>query len=166
MGMPRIKRPSAAMVVALVALCMSIVGTAAAAGVFSHQQKKGIKKIANKQINKKAGGLTVGSANVAKNVMAATVNAGDTCNIDKQTGGISAALVGTSPGPTAFCDVTFPRSVESCSVGATPLHPLQDISGMASTRYLGGAKVRVTRVNGANNFQAAGLFTIFAICPS
>jgi hypothetical protein len=162
----RIRRPSAAMIVALVALSMSIVGTAAAAGVFSHQEKKGIKKIANKQITKKAGNLHVASADVAGNVLAATVNAGDTCAISKQTGNITAALVGTSPGPTAFCDVTFPRSVENCSVGATPLHPLQDISGMASTRYLGGAKVRVTRVNGANNFQAAGLFTIFAICPA
>jgi hypothetical protein len=160
------RRPSPAMIVAILALSVSVAGTAVAAGVFSKQEKKVIKKLANKKITKRAGGLSVARADFAENVLAATVNAGDTCNISNQTGGISAALVGTSPGPTAFCDVTFPRSVENCSVGATPLHPLQDISGMASTRYLGGAKVRVTRVNGANNFQAAGLFSIFAVCPA
>jgi hypothetical protein len=154
-----IRRPSAAMIVALAALCFALVGTGLAASALTGAQKKQVRKI----INKKSGKLHVASAN---NVLAATVNAGDTCAISKQTGGISAALVGTTPGPTAFCDVTFPRSVDNCSVGATPLHPLQDISGMASTRYLGGAVVRVTRVNGANNFQAAGLFTIFAICPA
>lgn len=154
-----IRRPSAAMIVAIVALCFALVGTGLATSSLTGHEKKQVRKI----INKKAGKLHVASAN---NVLAATVNAGDTCAISKQTGGISAALVGTTPGPTAFCDVTFPRSVDNCSVGATPLHPLQDISGMASTRYLGGAVVRVTRVNGANNFQAAGLFTIFAICPA
>jgi hypothetical protein len=151
------------MIVAILALCMSIGGTAFAAGVYSKPEKKAIKKIAKKQIKKQAPNIT---AAAAENVLAGTVNAGDTCQISKQTGGISAAQVGTSPGATAFCDVTFPRSVENCSVGATPLHPQQDISGMASTRYLGGAVIRVTRVNGANNFQASGLFTVFAICPA
>jgi hypothetical protein len=166
MRMFRIGRPSGAMIVALIALSMSVAGTAVAAGVFSKQEKKTIKKLANKKITKRAGGLTVAKADVAKNVLGATVNAGDTCDISKQTGGVTAALVGTSPGATAFCDVTFPRSVENCVVGATPLHPQQDISGMASIRYLGGAKIRVTRVNGANNFQAAGLFSILAVCPT
>jgi len=155
----RVRRPSAAMIVAVVALCFALVGTGLAASSLTGHEKKQVRKI----INKKAGKLHVAAAN---NVLAATVNAGDSCTISKQTGGISATLVGTAPGPTAFCDVTFPRAVDTCSVGATPLHPLQDISGMASTRYLGGAVVRVTRVNGANNFQTAGLFTIFAICPA
>jgi hypothetical protein len=136
------------MVVAVLALVMAMVGTGIAATALSKKGKKQVNNI------------------VTRRVMAATVNAGDTCTVSKQTGGISAALVGTSPGPTAFCDVTFPRTVDNCSVGATPLHPLQDISGMASIRYLGGATVRVTRVNGANNFQAAGLFTIIAVCPT
>ena len=156
------RRPSAAMVVAVIALSVALVGTGIAASSLTSHEKKQVRKI----INSRAGKLNVASANVAKNVLAATVNAGDTCEVSKQTGGISAALVGPSPGATAFCDVTFPRSVDQCSVGATPLHPLQDISGMASIRYLGGAKVRVTRVNGANNFQASGLFSIFAVCPT
>lgn len=143
------RRPSAAMIVALAALVMAMVGTGFAA-------KATLNKKGKKQVN------TI----VTKRVMGATVNAGDTCAVSKQTGNISAALVGTTPGPTAFCDVTFPRAVDNCVVGATPLHPLQDISGMASIRYLGGPTVRVTRVNGANNFQAAGLFSILAVCPT
>jgi hypothetical protein len=158
------RRPSPAMIVAVLALSVSVAGTAVAAGVFSKQEKKVIKKLANKKITKRAGGLNVASADFANNVLAATVNAGNTCDITKQTGGITAAFVGPDGADT--CDVTFPRSVENCSVGATPLHPFQDISGMASIRYLGGAKVKVTRVNGANNFQDAGLFSIFAVCPA
>ncbi len=147
-----VRRPSASMIVAVLALVMAMVGTGIAATALTKKEKKQVKNIAGAQLSSR--------------VMGATVNAGDTCTISKQTGGITAAQVGTSPGPTAFCDVTFPRSVDTCSVGATPLHPLQDISGMASIRYLGGATVRVTRVNGANNFQAQGLFSIYAICPA
>jgi hypothetical protein len=157
------RRPSPAMIVAIVALSLSLVGTGVAATIssLSSSEKRVVKRIVNKKITKRAGGLTVAKAN---NVLAATVNAGDTCAISKQTGGITATKTG--PAGADFCDVTFPRSVENCSVGATPLHPLQDISGMASIRYLGGAVIRVTRVNGANNFQDSGLFSIFAVCPS
>jgi hypothetical protein len=167
-----IRRPSAAMIVALVALCMSVVGTAAAAGVFSHQEKKGIKKIANKQINKRATGLTVGNANFAKNVMAVEIPQGtisgqtNTCAIGSQTGGITTALAGAGPGVNGFCDITFPRSVEKCVVGASPMHPLSDIGGEASVRPLGGAKVRVTRSNSVDNFRDAGLVSVYAICPA
>jgi hypothetical protein len=159
-------RPSPAIIVAIAALVAALAGTAVAANpdaTTSALTKKKVKKIANKQIDKAAPGLSVASADVAENVMAATVPAGDSCTITSQTGGISAVLVGS--GQTGVCDVTFPRSVEDCSVGATPLHPLQDIAGQASVRYLGGAEVRVTRRNGLDNFQAAGLFSIFAVCP-
>jgi hypothetical protein len=160
----RSRRPSPAMIVAILALSMSLVGTAVAAGVFSKQEKKVIKKLANKKITKRAGNLSVARADFAENVLAATVNAGDTCAISKQTGGISAVKGG--PDGADYCDVTFPRSVELCSVGATPLHPLQDIGGEASIRYLGGANVRVTRVNSNATFQDSGLFSIFAVCPA
>jgi hypothetical protein len=153
------------MIVAVLALCMSVAGTAVAAGVFSKPERRAVKKIANKQIKKKVPNITAAAAN---NVLAATVNAGDTCNIDKQTGGITGALVGTTPGPTSHCDVTFPRSVANCTVGATSIHPLDDAAsaGFAGVRYLSGATVRVTRINKENNFQAAGLFSIFAVCPA
>jgi len=158
------RRPSPAMIVAILALSVSVAGTAVAAGVFNKQEKKVIKKLANKKITKRAGNLNVASADFANNVLAATVPAGDSCTITNQTGGITAAIVGALP--NQFCDVTFPRSVANCSVGATPLHPQQDIGGQASIRYLSGATVRVTRRNGLDNFQAAGLFSIFAVCPA
>ena len=162
MKLSRPRRPSAAMIVAVLALCMSIGGTAVAAGVFSKPEKKAIKKIAKKQIKKQAPNIT---AAAAENVFAATVNAGDTCSVTKGTGGITAAKGGPDGGD--FCDVTFPKSVENCSVGATPLHPLDDNAavGFAGIRYLTGATVRVTRRNPPNNFQDAGLFSIFAVCP-
>ena len=93
-------------------------------------------------------------------IMAATAPGGDSCSLDSQTGGITATATAT-----VECDVTFPRSIENCTVLATPQHPQQDISGMASIRKVDNNTVRVTRVNGANNFQDEGLFAIEAICP-
>jgi hypothetical protein len=61
----RTARPSPAMIVAILALSMSLVGTAVAAGVFSKQEKKVIKKLANKQITKRAPGLSVEKAKTA-----------------------------------------------------------------------------------------------------
>jgi len=100
-------------------------------------------------------------------VLAATVNAGNTCHITRGTGGGNITAVKGGPEGGDYCDVTFPRSVENCSVGATPLHPLDDNAavGFAGIRYLGGATVRVTRRNPENNFQDSGLFSILAVCP-
>lgn len=148
------RRPSAAMIVAVAALTMAMVGTGIAASALTKKQKKQTRNIATNVFNDQFGGR----------VMAATVPQGDSCAIGMQTGGITTTLVGS--GQTGVCDVTFPKSVDKCSVGATPLHPLQDIGGQASVRYLGGPKVRVIRRNGSDNFQAAGLFSIFAVCPA
>jgi hypothetical protein len=145
------RRPSGAMIVAIVALVFAMVGTGIAAGVFTKKQKTKIRNIANAQISGR--------------VMAATIPQGDSCAIGPQTGGISAVRVGTD-GVTEACDVTFPKNVANCSVGATPMHPLQDIGGQASIRYLGGATVRVTRINETNTFRDAGLVSVFAVCPA
>jgi hypothetical protein len=165
------RRPSPAMVVAVIALSMSLVGTGVAAtiSVLNKNEKQQVRKIsskvANKRITARAGNLNVATADKAQNVYAATVNAGDTCSITKGTGGITAAKGGPDGGD--YCDVTFPRSIENCSVGATPLHPFDDNAavGFAGIRYLTGTTVRVTRRNPPNNFQDAGLFSIFAVCP-
>jgi hypothetical protein len=143
-------RPSAAMIVAVAALTMAMVGTGFAVTALSKKEKKQVKNIFGTQFSGR--------------VMAATVPGGDSCAITNQTGGITAVLVGS--GQTGVCDVTFPKSVANCSVGATPTHPVQDIAGQASTRPLGASVVRVTRRNGLDNFQAAGLFNIFAVCPA
>ena len=144
---------SPAMLVAILALVAGVTGAAVASPSAKKVTTKKVKKIADQEIAKNVPG-----------VMAATVPAGDSCAITSQTGGITAVLVGS--GQTGVCDVTFPRDVDNCSVGATPLHPQQDIAGQASIRYLGGPTVKVTRRNGLDNFQAAGLFSIFAVCPT
>ncbi len=94
----------------------------------------------------------------AANVMAASVAAANSCTLDSNTGGITTAQAGNA------CDVTFPRSVASCAVGATPLHPTQDVGGEATIRKLGGAVVRVGRYDSAGGTPTAGQFSIFAVC--
>jgi hypothetical protein len=47
-----LRRPSATMIVALLALCVAIAGTAVAAGVFTPKEKKVIRKISRKQAQK------------------------------------------------------------------------------------------------------------------
>ena len=72
------RRPSAAMIVAVIALVLGLGGAAIAADLTKPQVKKIAKKVANKQIKKKAllksqeGSLNVNSAKSADN--AATVN--------------------------------------------------------------------------------------------
>jgi hypothetical protein len=147
----RTRGPSAAMIVAVLALVMAMVGTGFAASALTKKQKKQVRNIVNGAF--------------AGRVMAAAIPQGNSCAIGSQTGGISAARVGTD-GVDESCDVTFPRNVANCVVGATPMHPLQDIGGQASVRPLGGAVVRVTRINETNTFRDAGLVSIFAVCPA
>ncbi len=159
-------RPSPVMLVAIVALVAAATGTAVASNpgaTTSALNKKKVKKIAAKQVKKLAPGLSVASAGVAENVLAATVPVGDSCEITKQTGGITATKTG-NPANTK-CDVTFPQSVADCSVGATPLHPTADVGGEATIRYLSGATVKVGRYDSAGGTPTAGLFSIIAVCP-
>jgi len=157
-------RPSPAILVAVVALVAALAGTAVAGSdVQSAVSKSQTKKIAKKQVNKLAPGLSVASAGVAENVLAATVPVGASCDITAQTGGITAVKAG-DPADTK-CDVTFPRSVADCSVGATPLHPTADVAGQATIRYLGGAVVKVGRYDAVGGTPTAGLFSIMAVCP-
>jgi hypothetical protein len=103
---------------------------------------------------------SAGKADVAGNVMAATVPVGDSCAITASTGGVSATRTGNT------CDVTFPRSVDACMVGATPLHPQGAIGGEAAIQKLGGATVKVGRFDSVGGTPTAGLFSIFAVCPT
>jgi hypothetical protein len=63
----RVDTPSPAMVVAIVTLIFAVTGTAVAGvatiSVLSHKDKKTVKKIADKEIGKKAKTLTVANAN-------------------------------------------------------------------------------------------------------
>lgn len=162
--------PSAALVVAAIALIVAMAGSAfAGPGALEKElNKAAVKAIAVKQITKAAPKLSVKSAETAEtantagsadNVMSASVPIAPSCTFDSSTGGITAVMVGTK------CDVTFPVSVEDCAVGATPLHPMEDVGGEATIRKLGGRVVKVTRNDPLGNGPVAGLFAITAICP-
>ena len=57
------KRPSAAMIVAVLAVSLGLGGSAVAAiGFLTQKQVKQVKRISNKQITKRAPGLAVASA--------------------------------------------------------------------------------------------------------
>ncbi len=103
-------------------------------------------------------GAPVRLAKRTSNVMAATVPIAPSCTFDANTGGITAVQVGNA------CDVTFPRSIEDCAVGATPHHPMEDVGGEATIRRLNATSVRVTRNDPLGNGPVPGLFAIYAIC--
>jgi hypothetical protein len=159
------RRPSPAMIVAVVALSLSLAGTGVAAtiSVLNSSEKKQVKKIArkqaNKRITKRAGNLNVASADSADNVLAAEVPNG--CNtVSGGTGGITAAAAGTE------CNVTFPRSITNCAI---VLGTLLDFPGGGETTYrklAGGTQVQVSRRDSAGGSNTAGAFSIAAICPA
>ncbi len=119
------RRPSAAMIVAVAALTMALVGTGIAASALTKKQKKQTKNISTNVFNSQFSG-----ASPVRRARDGSDSArGRRVAITNQTGGITATWVGS--GQTGVCDVTFPKSVADCSVGATPMHPLQDIAGQA-----------------------------------
>lgn len=154
------KRPprlTYANVVATIALFLALGGGAVyAAGKIG---SSGIAKNAIKSRHIAPG--AVKSSEVKDTIMAATVPVGNNCSFTAKTAGMTADF---APGNQA-CDVSFPRSVDNCIVGATPLHPSSDVAGQATIRKLGGAEVRVSRFDGVGGTPTAGLFAITAICP-
>ena len=154
----RVRRPSAAMIVAVVALCFALVGTGIAASSLTGHQKKQVRKIANKRITARAGSLSVASAASARNVLAASVANGCT-TVNGGTGGITVAPA------TTECRVTFPQSITSCAI---VLGTLLDVPGGGETTYrkLSSQVVEVSRRDSAGGTPTAGAFSIAAICPA
>jgi hypothetical protein len=111
------KRPSAAMIVAVLALSLGLGGSAiAGSGVLS---KGKVKTLANKQITKRAPGLAVASAKTADtagratNVHSANVDADGTLLGSVPTGATSQRVgAGTYR-------VTFTRAVNGCLISAS-----------------------------------------------
>jgi hypothetical protein len=120
------RRPSAAMIVAVLALCMSVAGTAVAAGVFTSPEKKAIKKIAKKQANKRitarAGSLSVANA-VTSNGPAAYANVSTAGTVvATQTRGVANTNI-TNPTAGHYCFKGLPAyktAMATLSSGATP----------------------------------------------
>ena len=95
------KRPSPAMVVAMVALCFAVVGTAVAQDPVAKITKSKVKKIANKQIDKAESGLSVAKAveaDKAKTADSATTAATATKATSADAAVNSALLDGKSAG--------------------------------------------------------------------
>lgn len=156
----RMRRPSPAMIVAVVALSLSLVGTGVAATISSltSSEKRVVKRIVNKKITKRAGNLSVGTAGSANNVLAAAVANG--CNsVTGGIGGISVAPAGNE------CNVTFSRSITSCAI---VLGTLLDFPGGGETVYRKSSStvVQVSRRDSAGGTPTAGAFSIAAICPA
>lgn len=158
----RSRRPSPAMVVAVLALSLSLVGTGVAATIsLSSGEKTQVRKIVNKRITKRAGNLSVASAdesNSARNVLAAAVANG--CNaVQGGTGGITVAPAGTE------CNVTFPRSITNCAILTGTLLDFPG-GGEVTYRKSSATVVQVSRRDSAGGTPTAGAFSIAAICPA
>ncbi len=118
------RRPSPAMVIAMVALLAALGGTAVGAKVLN---KKKVKNIANNEITKRAPGLSVASANransaatadKANNVLSASVGGGCTVNEATQPG-TTATTASSTPPASSACNVDFSRNVTACTYVAT-----------------------------------------------
>ena len=110
------KRPSPAMIVAVIALSLGLGGSAvAASGVLTKAQ---VKTVAKKQIRKQAPKLSVASAKRADaadsltGFYAANVNA-DGATLGSIPGGVTSTKV-----DTGVYRVTFPRGVNGCLIHA------------------------------------------------
>ena len=119
-------RPSPALVIAVLALIAAIAGTAiadpfATKGISAKKTKKIAKNVANKQITKRAAGLTVGNANSLAGTPASAyglkpdwvlVNAAG--GVVHQSGGIS-----VTKGSPGVYSVNFPSSLVGRPLSAT-----------------------------------------------
>lgn len=167
MGSLKLKKPSPAMAVAIAALCISLAGTAIAAPVLvslSKQEKKQVKKIArkvsNKNITARAGGLSVASAKTADTAKAAdTAKTADTAKSATSAGnantvgGVSAGAltIGRSNqalecfGDTGYtcASVTLPtpRAGRVLLVSQLPMHADADGSSAECHLTLNGAEI-------------------------
>jgi hypothetical protein len=167
-----LRRPSPAMVIAIVALIAALGGTAIAGGVIN---KKKAKNIANNVVTQRAPGLSVASAknadnatnagnantaNSAKNVFFASVDYNDS----------TPAVVSGSPGIagdgedfTGAPALTFPRSMTGCAVTANFFTGGADGVVRQSTNS-SGSRVVLVEVDQAGAAVRAD-FNVVAVCP-
>jgi hypothetical protein len=162
------RRPSPAMVIAIVALIAALGGTAIAGGALN---KKKVKNIANNQITNRAPGLSVASAknadnattaNSAKNVFFASVtysNAQTTTVIKAGSPGVTGAPESFGGAPT----VHFPRDMTNCAITSSVLSGGGTFETRQSTNSSGNDVVIV--IDDAANASSRQNFSIAAVCP-
>jgi hypothetical protein len=166
-----IRRPSPAMVVAVVALIAALGGTAVGAAFITKKQSK---KIAANQVNKLAPGLSVASAKNADS--ANTANSANTATTAGSADNVLAAKVasngtlefaaqgGTSvqahTGGSGVYGVLFPRDISNCAI--VP-------GGQAGSREINAFQSAATNRVGVLTFNSAGAsadaaFSLVIVC--
>jgi hypothetical protein len=170
-----LRRPSPAMVIAIVALIAALGGTAVAGGVIN---KKKAKNIANNVVTQRAPGLSVASAksadsatnatnannattaNSAKNVFFATV---DYENSTPAVLSGSPGVVGSGEDFLGAPGVTFPRNMDNCAVNVTVLSGGGTFETRQSTNSAGNRVVAI--IDDSANNSSRQDFSIVAVCP-
>ena len=170
-----LRRPSPAMVIAIVALIAALGGTAIAGGVIN---KKKAKNIANNVVTQRAPGLSVSHAGSADNAANAT-NAGNanTANTAKNVffaqvdyNDTTPAVLSGSPGVAGNGEdflgapaLTFPRNMSGCAVTVNLFNGGLDGAARQSTNSSGSRVVVVMYDQADVNVRQD--FNLVAVCP-
>jgi hypothetical protein len=165
------RRPSPAMVVAMVALIAALGGTAVAGGALN-------KKKVNNIITNRAPGLSVASAtnatnattaNKAKNVYFAQVDYSATNTTPDVISG-SPGIVGNGEAFLGAPRLTFPQNMANCGITVSLTNGGTDGFGRWSGQNQGGVSSGANVVVVLNNDAAPGAdirspYSIVAVCP-
>jgi hypothetical protein len=170
-----LRRPSPAMVIAIVALIAALGGTAIAGGVIN---KKKAKNIANNVVTQRAPGLSVSHAGSADNATNAT-NAGNanTANSAKNVffaqvdyNDSTPAVLSGSPGVAGNGEdflgapaLTFPRNMAGCAVTVNLFNGGIDGFARQSTNSTGSRVVVV--LNNEAGTDVRSDYNLVAVCP-
>jgi hypothetical protein len=160
----RIRRPSPAMVVAIVALIAALGGTAVAAGVLS---KKKVKNIAANQVTKLAPTLDVKSAKSAgkaDNVLFARVAYSSASpSVTSSSGGVT----GDGENITGTPRLIFPRDMTSCAITANVANSggATNEAAMRQSNTSTGATVVLSMWRTDTGASLRSDFNVIAVCP-
>jgi hypothetical protein len=171
------KRPSPAIAISVVALVFAMAGTGLAGvatiSVLSKHEKTQVRKIANKQIHKKASGLSVASAETAKRADTANT-AGNATNQLWAIVNADGSLFRSSPGivasapltPAGRYAITADRDVSGCYAVATlgGNSPGQAHSGGVSVNPVSGNQLLVTTIDIVADSASPNPFTLLIRC--
>jgi hypothetical protein len=113
------RTPSPAMIVAVIALCLGLGGAAIAADLTKPQVKKIAKKVANKQIKKKAPGLSVAHARTADSATTAQ-NATNASTVGGNSITKISFLAPANTGSTELFNANGLRITASCDGSVRP----------------------------------------------
>ncbi|MSO42587.1 MAG: hypothetical protein EXQ70_12000 [Solirubrobacterales bacterium] len=158
------RRPSPALVIAVIALIAALVGTAYAA------KKINGKSIKNASIpGKKLKSNTVTGAKVNESTLEG-VTAGNVLGIKTTNAcAVASAIGGTytlNLGLGLSCSITFPRDISNCAVTADVINSAISTPRETSIRRLGGDQLELVAYDGVGaNGTGSAEFDVVALCP-